>query len=88
VGGRVWFNRLSFEVNGYLQAEQDNPGPSEISIPGYGLLNLKATYNLNRWLRLYFRVNNLLDREYLARPDPDSRVEPGRNLLFGLSFSY
>ncbi len=88
IGSRVWFNRFSFEVNSYLQAEKDQPGPAEIAIPGYGLLNLKATCNLNRWFRLYLRVNNLLDKEYLARPDPDSRVEPGRNFLFGLSFAY
>ncbi len=88
VGGRVWLNRLSFEVSSYLQAEHNNPGQAEIAIPGYGLLNLRATYNLNRWLRLYFRINNILNKEYLARPDPDSRVEPGRNLLFGLSFAY
>ncbi|NPV82681.1 MAG: TonB-dependent receptor [Candidatus Aminicenantes bacterium] len=88
IGSRVWFSRFSLEVNGYLQAKQDEPGPAEIAIPGYGLLNLKTTYNLNRWFKLYFRVNNVLDKEYLARPDPDSRVEPGRNFLFGLSFAY
>ncbi|MCR4396257.1 MAG: TonB-dependent receptor, partial [Candidatus Saccharicenans sp.] len=88
LGSRVWFGRLHLEVNGYFQASQDNPGPSEIAIPGYSLLNLKAVYNVNRWFRLYFRINNLLDQEYLARPDPDSRPEPGRNFLFGLSFAY
>jgi len=88
IGSRVWFGRFNLEVNGYFQAKKENPGPSEIAIPGYSLINLKAAYNLNRWFRLYFRINNLLDKEYLARPDPDSRPDPGRNFLFGLSFAY
>lgn len=88
LGIRIWHNRWNLEVNSYLQAEKKNPGPSEIAIPGYGLVNLKASYNLNRWFKLNLRVNNLLDREYLARPDPDARVEPGRNFLIGLAFAY
>lgn len=88
LGSRAWFGRFSLEINAYFQASQEKPGPSEIAIPGYSLLNLKAAYNLNRYFRLYFRVNNLLDKEYLARPDPNSRPEPGRNFLFGLSFAY
>ncbi len=88
VGARVWVNRFNLEVNGCLQEDKDNPGPSEIAIPGYGLMNLKASYNLNRWCKLNFRVNNLLNKEYLARPDPDARVEAGRNFLFGLAFAY
>jgi len=76
------------EINGWLQAKKDNPGPSEIAIPGYGLLNLKVSYNLKKSLKIYARVNNLLNKYYVARPDPDSREEPGRNFLFGLAFSY
>ncbi len=88
LGSRVWFNRLSLEVNGLLQSEKENPGPAEIAIPGYGLLNFRATYNLNSSLKIHLRVNNLLNKLYLARPDPDSREEPGRNFQLGLSFSY
>ncbi len=88
VGVRIWHNRWNLEVNSYLQAKKKNPGPSEIAIPGYALVNLKASYNLNRWFKLNFRVNNLLDKEYFARPDPDAGVEPGRNFLIGLAFAY
>jgi len=87
-GARIWLNRFNFELNSLIQAKKDRPGPAEISIPGYGIFNLKATYILNSYLRFYARINNLFNKFYLARPDPDSREEPGRNLVLGLSFSY
>jgi len=88
IGGKVWFNRFNIEVNGLIQAKKGNPGPAEIAIPGYGVVNFKASYILNQSLRLYARINNLFNKFYLARPDPDSREEPRRNLVLGLSFSY
>jgi len=88
LGGRLWLNQFSLEINGILQDEKDNPGPSEMAIPSYGLLNLKASYRINRSIKIYLQVRNLLDKYYLARPDPESREEPGRNFLMGLSFTY
>gem|GEM_PF-6021462 len=62
------------EINGWLQAKKDNPGPSEIAIPGYGLLNLKVSYNLKKSLKIYARVNNLLNKYYVARPGLKGRA--------------
>lgn len=88
VGGRIWLSSINLELNILIQAKKDNPGPAEINIPGYEIFNLKVTYILNQYLRFYARINNLFNKFYLARPDPDSREEPGRNLVLGLSFSY
>lgn len=88
LGGRVWLSRLTLEISLLYQAKKDEPGPAEIAIPGYSLLNLRASYRLNRSVKINLRVNNLFDKWYLARPDPDSREEPGRNFLLGLNFSY
>ncbi|MBC7364016.1 MAG: TonB-dependent receptor [Candidatus Aminicenantes bacterium] len=76
------------ELTGLLQDKKDQPGPSEIAIPSYELFNLKISYQINNYARFYLRINNLFDKFYLARPDPDSREEPGRNLIVGLNFSY
>ncbi|MBP1766808.1 MAG: hypothetical protein H6P98_923, partial [Candidatus Aminicenantes bacterium] len=32
--------------------------------------------------------SNIFDESYLARPDPESVEEPGRNLVLGLSYSF
>jgi outer membrane receptor protein involved in Fe transport len=88
IGSRIWWNRLSLELTGLFQDKKDQPGPSEIAIPSYELFNLKISYQLNSYARFYLRINNLFDKLYLARPDPDSREEPGRNIVVGLNFSY
>ncbi len=88
IGGRAWLSRLTLEISLLYQAKKDEPGPAEIAIPDYSLVNLRASYRLNRALKINLRVNNLFNKWYLARPDPDSREEPGRNFLLGLSFSY
>lgn len=88
LGSRIWLDKFNLELNAVFQDKKDNPGPAEIAIPSYELFNLKITYELNRYMNCYLRLNNILNKFYLARPDPDSREEPGRNLIFGLNFYY
>lgn len=87
-GTRLWIGRFSTEINTTLQQSQNNPGPAEIEISGYGVVNLKASYFFRQNLRLYFTLSNLLDKFYLARPDPDGIENPGRNLIIGASYSF
>jgi outer membrane receptor protein involved in Fe transport len=87
-GTRVWIGRFSTEINASFQQEKKNPGPAEIQIPSYELVNFMASYHLSSHLRFYLVLSNLLDESYLARPDPESVQEPGRNLVLGLSLSF
>jgi outer membrane receptor protein involved in Fe transport len=88
LGSRFWVNRFSFEVNGTLQQKVDSPGPAEIPIPAAQYVNLKATYFFAPAVKIYFVLSNLFNEAYLARPDPESMEEPGRDFLFGLSYSF
>ncbi len=87
-GGRVWLGRWSFEVNATWQRRKDNPGPAEIQIPSASWVNLKSSYFLAPSVHFYFVVSNLLGANYLARPDPESVPEPGRNLHLGIAYSF
>ena len=88
MGTRLWIERFSFEINTTLQQQKKKPGPAEIAIPSYGVVNFKASYLYNSSFRFYLLISNLLNENYLARPDPDSVEEPGRNFIFGLSYSF
>ena len=88
LGTRAWVGRFSLEVNGFWQAEKDNPGPAEVRIPSAWAVNIRGSYFLNSRFRVHFAVHNLFDEAYLARPDPESIEEPGRSLVLGLSFSF
>ncbi len=88
LGTRVWLNRFSAEINATFQQKKENPGPAEVLIPEYQIVNLKASYFLTSDLRLYFVLSNLFNRVYLVRPDPDGVEEPGRNFVFGLHYSF
>ncbi len=88
LGGRVWLGRWSLEVNGTWQEKKDNPGPAEIAIPSAHWVNLKSSYFLSPSVHFYFGLSNLLGSDYLARPDPESMPEPGRNFRFGIACSF
>lgn len=83
---RVWRGRLSVEARLLLQAAKDGPGPAEIAIPAYEVLDLKAAWAIAPSLNLYARLANVFDALYLGRPDPDAMEEPGRS--FGLSLAW
>jgi len=52
----------------YVGKRSDNDYASWPATPvemgGYLLVNLAASYDINKWLRLFARVENLLDRRY------------------------
>ncbi len=87
-GTRFWISRFSAEINATLQCRKKNPGPDEIEIPGFGVVNFKSNYFINSNLKFYIIISNLLNKAYQARPDRRSVEEPGRNFLFGLSYSF
>jgi len=84
LGGRAWVGRLSFALRGTWQGEKSDPGPAEISIPSTQYFDFEISFYLSRSFQLNFLVTNILDASYLARPDPESVREPGRNFLLGV----
>ena len=88
VGTKFWINRFSLEANATIQKRKNNPGPAEIEIPGYERVGLKASYFIDSSFQVYIVLDNLFNKTFLIRPDPDAVEEPGRNLLLGLNFSF
>ncbi len=87
-GSRFWVGRFSAEATGIFQAKKDRPGPAEIAIDGYELINLKAAYAFGSAVNLYVRLGNLFDETFLARPDSEAMEEPGRSLSLGLAVAF
>lgn len=88
VGTRVWLGRFSAEITSTFQGQKKDPGPAEIKIPAFEIINIRVAYFIHSSWRIYLSLSNLFNESYLARPDPDSVEEPGRNFLFGVSYSF
>ena len=63
----------------YLYATDKNGNPWS---PGWVTLNLKASWNLNKWAILNAGVENIMDLRY--RPYSSGIVAPGRNYIISL----
>ena len=88
LGTRVWKGHFWGEISASFQKEKKDPGPTEISIPGFEVVNFQVGFFLNSTFRFYLSVSNLFNKTYLARPDPDSMEAPGRNFILGLVYSF
>lgn len=88
LGSRVWLGRFSFEASGAAQAKIENPGPAEVAIPSAQYVNLKVTYFAAPGFAVHFLFSNVFNETFYARPDPDAREEPGRNLVFSVSYAF
>ncbi|MEW6456685.1 MAG: TonB-dependent receptor [Acidobacteriota bacterium] len=88
LGTRLWKRKFWFEINSFIQRKKDNPGPAEITIPGFLMFNLQTGYHVNSSFQIYFYGMNIFNKNYLARPDPESREEPGRSISFSLNYIF
>jgi outer membrane receptor protein involved in Fe transport len=88
LGGRAWVGRLSFELEGTWQGEKEDPGPAEITIPSAQYFDFEISYYLGPSFQISFLVQNIFNASYLARPDPESVREPGRNFLLGAAYAF
>jgi len=88
VGTKFWLDRFSVEANATIQQKKTTPGPAEIEIPGYERIGLKASYFIGSSFQIFLVLDNILNKTYISRPDPDAVEEPGRNLLIGFDFSF
>jgi len=88
VGTKFWLDRFAIEANATVQQKKATPGPAEIEIPGYERVGLKASYSIASSFQIFLVLDNIFNKTYTIRPDPDSVEEPGRKLLLGLKFSF
>ena len=88
LGTRVWKGRFWGEMNATFQQEKSAPGPAEIAIAGYQIVNIQTGYLINSTVHVYFSVSNLLNITYIPRPDPEAMEAPGRNFVLGLHYSF
>jgi len=81
--GKLWIEpRLT------LVAAKKNPGPLEMQINGYVLLNTIVGYKINEKTTLLAIGRNLLDRTYQLSADEQGVDAPGRGIVFKILYSF
>jgi outer membrane receptor protein involved in Fe transport len=79
--------RKDFGEKGYLllrgaaYGEDQRPGPSEVAMSGYSLLDATAGYRFNKKIEIQLAGRNLIDRSYLVSPDVRAVQAPGTSVL-------
>ncbi len=81
--GRFWI-----EPRVTLSAGVSNPGPLEIPIDGYTLVDTIFGFKFNPQLTLLAIVQNLLDQTYRLSADEDGVDAPGRGLVFRAKYQF
>jgi len=71
-----------------LSASQKNPGPLEIEIDGYALLDTILGLKFNKNLTLLVIAQNILDSSYRASADEAGVDAPGRGFVFRAEYSF
>jgi outer membrane receptor protein involved in Fe transport len=61
-------------------ADDDRPGPGEVPMDGYVLLDVSGGVALSRQLDLRFLARNLLDQAYMVGPDRRAVFAPGASV--------
>jgi iron complex outermembrane receptor protein/hemoglobin/transferrin/lactoferrin receptor protein len=67
------------QVRSAWYAEDTRPGPTEIAVPGYTLLDVAGGLMLVESLELRLSARNLLNERYAASQDARTVVAPGRS---------
>ena len=64
------------------------PGPAEVAVAAYPVLDLKAgCYFSNRFF-LFVKIANVFNRAYYANGDPDIPLAKGIDLALGLNLNF
>lgn len=82
VVGRTFKNNAFVNADGILVSESDDVG--SVRLPGYGLLNLSASYPLGSGLRAFGRIENAFDKNYETAAGFNTLE---RTFYLGLSYS-
>jgi outer membrane receptor protein involved in Fe transport len=86
--------RRQFSSRGFAQArvaafaEDDHPGPTERSVPGYVLLDAAAGASIAKSLEVRINSRNLLNQTYFASQDTRAVLAPGRSVSVTLAIRF
>jgi outer membrane receptor protein involved in Fe transport len=84
---RRGFDRGYVWVRTGLYGRLEQPGPTEQTRPGYGLLDAGAGVHLGQ-VELDLVGRNLLDKAYLVSPDARATLAPGRTAILAASVKF
>jgi outer membrane receptor protein involved in Fe transport len=76
------FVNLAFGIQGVGRQFEDDlnarlvPGETEPGLPGYALLDVTASRVLHQHLEVFFGIQNLTDKEYIAFTQPTTTGSP------------
>jgi len=73
--------RAFAQLRGAAYARDDRPGPTEVAVPGYAIVDIGAGYRVSDALELGLQVRNLFDQAYPLSPDPRGVYAPGTSVL-------
>ena len=94
---------LELMAEAYGQSRYYADETNFVQMPGYGLLNLKATYTHKKDMEFFFQIKNALDKQYyrtvylfsdkngddvLDAKDASITVDPGRVMYAGLKYRF
>lgn len=77
------FGRTRFGMTWLAQGRRFDDAANTLAVGGYGVLNLRAQYDLARDWQLRARLDNILDKQYETVRNYNS---PGRNLFMSLNY--
>lgn len=78
---RAFGQRAFWQLRGAAYDRDDRPGPTEVEVAGYGLVDAAGGYRLTDGVELRLNVRNLFDHSYLINSDPRAILAPGISAL-------
>lgn len=78
------FGNFSIGTEALASSERYNDTANKDVLPGYGLINLMASYRVAREWTVFARANNVLDKDYELVGD---YATPQRNFFVGIRYS-
>lgn len=81
--GRFWS-----EVDWLASAPVKHPGPAEVAVPAYGIVDVKAGFYFSGRFFLFMKAANLFNRDYFANADPDIPPAKGFDLSLGMNLNF
>ena len=88
LGTKLWLGRLWGEVDWLAAAALRRPGPAEVAVDAYHVVDLKAGCYFSDRVFLFAKVANLFNRAYYANGDPDIPLARGIDLAVGLNLNF
>ncbi|MDH4219403.1 MAG: TonB-dependent receptor [Candidatus Aminicenantes bacterium] len=88
VWGKYSYGDFWFEPMITLVAAKTDPGPLEVEIDGYTILDSIFGLKVNKNLTLLAIAQNILNKTYFSSADEQGVLAPGRGLVFKATYSF